>query len=267
MLAALAEFEVLLSVWHTPPSLAEGGTCSSPPRRLRDYADFIDTLITNHGRQFAALELWNEPNNRYKWDFPRFDPGWRKFAEMVGSAAYWARQRNVTTVLGGMIPIDPHWLRLMRDHGVLEYCDVIAIHGFPGMWWNDAPNWDWYQHWQGWPEKIQTINALAPSRPIWITETGLATWHREGNAPGRFHDQVTRLHEAIAAPVPRLYWYTLIDLDPAREAIEGFHVDENEYHLGLVTHDGEPKPAFHALAEMLRTAAADPSLPASGPRR
>ena len=42
-----------------------------------------------------------------------------------------------------------------------------------------------------------------------------------------------------------------VDLDPSREAIEGFHVDENEYHLGLVTHQGKRKPAFYALKEML----------------
>src|SRR5438105_177690 len=31
--------EVLLSVWHTPPSIAENGGCNGPPRRLLDYAD------------------------------------------------------------------------------------------------------------------------------------------------------------------------------------------------------------------------------------
>src|SRR5947209_5890668 len=58
--------EVLLSVWHTPPSLAERVACNSPPVRLRDYADFIDLVITRYGAAFAHLELWNEPNNRLK---------------------------------------------------------------------------------------------------------------------------------------------------------------------------------------------------------
>lgn len=42
---AAAGFHVLLSVWHVPPSLAEGGACASPPRRLRDYADFMDAPL------------------------------------------------------------------------------------------------------------------------------------------------------------------------------------------------------------------------------
>ena len=47
----LAESDVLVSVWHTPPSIAEGGICASPPRRLRDYADFIWTVMNLYGRR------------------------------------------------------------------------------------------------------------------------------------------------------------------------------------------------------------------------
>src|SRR4051812_30569779 len=75
--------EVLLSVWHTPPSISEAGACNAPPRRLRDYADFIDRIITDYGDSFHHLELWNEPNNRYKWNFEAHDQGWRKFATMI----------------------------------------------------------------------------------------------------------------------------------------------------------------------------------------
>lgn len=251
VLAALAEFEVLVSVWHTPPSLAEGGTCAGPPRRLRDFADFIDTILTNHDGRFAALELWNEPNNRLKWDFVHHDPEWRKFGEMVGTAAYWARQRGAPTVLGGMIPVDRFWLERMDRFGALAHCDVVGIHAFPGMWWNEAPNWDWQRDWNGWEEKIDSIRPYTRGRPVWVTETGLATWDLARGRPARFDLQVERLREAAAAPAPRVYWYSLIDLDPAREAIEGFHVDENEYHLGLVTHDGERKPAFDAFRSLL----------------
>jgi hypothetical protein len=91
LLRALQDFDVLLSIWHTPPSISEGNACASPPRRLRDYADFIALIIDDYRDFICELELWNEPNNRFKWDFQRFDPDWRKFAEMIGMAAYWAR--------------------------------------------------------------------------------------------------------------------------------------------------------------------------------
>src|SRR5690606_8374887 len=148
-----------------------GGVCNGPPRRLKDYADFLDLVLTRHGHQIAALELWNEPSNKYKWDFLRFDPDWSKFAEMMVMAAHWARHRGFPTVLGGMIPVDHEWLRGQRERGVLDHIDVVAIHAFPGMWWPDRPNWEWHHRWQGWDQKIAYIAAHA-ERPIWVTETG-----------------------------------------------------------------------------------------------
>ncbi len=246
-----AGVEVLLSVWHTPPSLSETGRCADPPRELRDYADFVDLIITEYGVSFSALELWNEPNNHLKWDFRHADPGWRKFAEMLVYASYWAQQRGVKTVLGGMIPVDHTWLQLMENLGVLQFIDVVAVHGFPEMWWDDAPNWEWFSHWDGWKQKLAYIGAHADGRPIWITETGLATWDMNAERVGRYDLQVLMLERAASAPAERTYWYCALDLPPDREAIEGFHVDENEYHLGLVTADGSRKPAYYRFKELL----------------
>ena len=44
----------------------------------------------------------------------------------------------------------------------------------------------------------------------------------------------------------------MIDLDPAREAIEGFHVDENEYHMGLIDCQGNRKDAYFRLKDLLQ---------------
>lgn len=247
----LAEFQILLSIWHTPPSLSEGNTCASPPRRLRDFADFIDLIITRHGDDFETLELWNEPNNRYKWDFPRHDPDWSKFARMIGDAAHWAKQRGRRTVLGGMMPVDHHWLDGLRRAGVLEYIDVVAIHGFPEMWWQDHPNWEWHRDWHGWAAKLYYIREHA-QKPIWITETGYATWHCAQRDEARHDLQGRLLRDAAAAPCERLYWYCLEDLNPAREAIEGFHVDEHEYHMGLLRNRGGRKEAWYLFRELLR---------------
>ncbi|HEX8913654.1 MAG TPA: hypothetical protein VF796_14945 [Humisphaera sp.] len=243
--------EILLSVWHTPPSISEGNSCNSPPRRLRDYADFIDLLITRYGDAWHHLELWNEPNNRYKWNFPEHDPDWHKFGAMVGDAAYWAKQRGRRTVLGGMIPVDHHWLELIGSYGVLPYIDVVGIHGFPGMWFPDHPNWDWHSHFTGWADRIAYISSHAGGRPVWVTETGVATWDLALHRESKYDLQVNALDDLVAAPGERYYFYSLIDLDPEREAIEGFHVDENEYHMGLVKHDGFRKHAFHRLKELL----------------
>jgi CDP-paratose 2-epimerase len=248
---ALGPFEVLLSVWHTPPSIAAGGSCASPPRRLEDYADFIGELISEYGDAFSSLELWNEPNNRYKWDFRRYDPDWSKFAAMVSRAGAVARAAAKPAILGGMMPVDHHWLSLMKQHGVLDAVDAVAIHSFPHMWWSNHPNWDWHRDWHGWDAKLRHIAAHAEGKPVWVTETGLSTWDLDGGKPARHELQCQRLQKAAAAPAERVYWYALIDLDPRRSAIEGFHVDENEYHLGVTTYDGAKKPAWWTLRELL----------------
>lgn len=246
----LSDFEVLLSVWHTPPSIAQGNECAGPPRRLEDYGDFIGQLIDEFGDYFSHFELWNEPNNRIKWAFDKYDPRWAKFGRMVRYAGQVAQEQGKPTVLGGMIPVDHHWLQLIESYGALEHIDIVAIHGFPEMWWPDRPNWEWYQEWYGWEAKTNYI-ASHTDKPIWITETGLATWDFDQNKPGRHGLQCEMLRRAAAAPVERVYWYSAIDLAPEREAIEGFHVDENEYHLGLITNDSRRKPAYATFADLL----------------
>jgi CDP-paratose 2-epimerase len=248
---ALKRFDVLLSIWHTPMSIAEGPSCAAPPGRRRDFADFVGQVIEEYGEYFSALELWNEPNNQLKWDFRNYDPQWRKFGEMIRDAAGWAKRRGRYTVLGGMIPVDHHWLALMREYGVLEHIDAVGIHAFPGMWWPGKSNWDWHSKWNGWADKIGYIRRYA-ERPIWVTETGLATWDLAENRIAKHDLQVKMLEDAARTSAERMYWYCLIDLDPSREAIEGFHVDENEYHLGLVTSDLKPKPAFERMRELMR---------------
>jgi CDP-paratose 2-epimerase len=249
---AQSGLEVLLSVWHTPPSISEGGACNAPPKRLRDYADFIDRVITEYGSAFADLELWNEPNNRLKWNFEAHDPQWRKFGEMIGDAASWARQCGKTTVLGGMIPVDHHWLGLMKAYGTLEHIDIVGIHAFPGMWFPEHPNWDWQRDWKGWDQKLAYIAEHAGGRPIWVTETGIATWDLALSREAKYELQEQAIDALVTAAGERFYFYSLIDLDPEREAIEGFHVDENEYHMGLLKDDGFRKPAYERLKALLR---------------
>lgn len=263
-LQALREFELLVSLWHTPPSIGEAPSCAAPPRRLEDFAEFVWEVIHLYGDCFEHVELWNEPNNLYKWDFARFDPEWEKFGRMVALGGDAARAMGKRTVLGGMIPVDPAWLHRMRDTGALRAMDVVAIHGFPGMWWPDAPCWDSQVDWHGWAAKLAHIAPHTEGRPVWITETGLATCDVHTGAPARHAMQARRLREAAGAPAERVYWYCLFDLHPSRHAIEGFHVDENEYHLGLCDWQGRPKPAYETMRGLLRgteTPCARPTAP------
>ncbi len=227
------EFELLPCVHDTPPGLSETGRRSGPPRRLRDFADFVDTIIDRHGTLFSAVELWNEPNNLLAWD-GRQDVGWHKFAEMIGGAGYLARQCGKLAVLGGPCPTDTNWLRLMGERGVLGVFDVVGVHGFLGT--SDSVE---VGIWPGWDRALQdakeAMRPFQPSVALWITETGYAT---------RRHDwvqQAAAFLQAFDAPVERVYWHGLQDLPNALTKRENSKRHRRLDNFGLYDHAGKPK--------------------------
>lgn len=234
LIPRLAEqVELLPCLHYTPPSLSETGTSAGPPRRLRDYADFVDHILTRYGQSLQTVELWNEPNNLLDWDW-RADPDWLKFAEMIGDAAHWARQRGRRVVLGGPCPNDLNWLSLMGERGVFEHVDVLGLHGFPGTWDSEDSTWT------GWGPLLAEVGELLrrhnPEAVCWITETGYSTWRADEAR------QLTALLQVIEeAPVERLYWYSLQDLQPDVAVQEGLWFDPRHYHFGLYDSDGRGK--------------------------
>lgn len=224
--------ELLPCVHYTPPSLSETGRSNGPPRELRAYADFIDVVIGRYGNCFDSLELWNEPNNLLDWDW-RLDTDWHKFCEMVGAAAYWARERGKRVVLGGPCPNDLNWLKLMGERGVLGTVDALGVHGFPGTWDSEEGLW------KNWGSLLGSIRETAApfnsDLGLWITETGHSTWRGDSS------EQARRFLDAIEAPADRLYWYGLEDIPHDIAVQEGLRFDERHYHFGLFRSDGRPK--------------------------
>jgi CDP-paratose 2-epimerase len=230
------EFELLPCLHHTPPSLGRVPTVQSPPRRPRDFADFVDVFIDRFGDLVDWIELWNEPNNLNDWDWT-LDPDWLLFCELVGAAGHWARERGKRAVLGGMCPLDANWLDLLGRRGVLGVVDAVGIHGFPGSWTTV---------WRGWNADAAAVRAVlerhGSSAEVWVTEAGFSTWRHDEAG------QLLALVEAADAEVDRVYWYAVEDLAPDRPACDGLHVDERHYHFGLFDADGRPKLAARTLA-------------------
>jgi CDP-paratose 2-epimerase len=262
----LAGFELLVCIWHAPPSIAERYTCASPPQRLTGYATFVGQMLDRYGHRFHDIELGNEPQNRYPVGHWQCQPCWFRLAEATALAAEVAGSKGKRVVLGGAMPADGEWLALMRARGAFDHVDVVAVRGFPQMWWEAAPCWDEPCGWRGWDERIARVRGHGEGKPIWITETGLATWDVQGERTGRYRLQAELLRQAALVPAERVYWHGMLDLDPARDAAMGYHVDENEYHLGLLSWDGGRKPAWgimkHLLADERAPLAAPPD-PAS----
>ena len=190
-----------------------------------------------------AAMIWNEPNNKSHWD-PALDPDWSIYADHVIRAGSAIRAVNpgLVRVLGGMSPIDPHWLGRMTALGALDHVDVVAVHGFP-LDWNLWPL-------AAWPAKIAEIEAVT-TKPVWVTEVGVGSFGAE-------EVQVfglTRTAELLIGRVPRIFWYSLYDLPMAwgaetrhREA-EGSSYYRH-FYMGLIREDGSPKPALDEYARV-----------------
>jgi beta-xylosidase len=189
-----------------------------------------------------AVKLWNEPNNKSHWDFEA-DPEWKLFARMATLAGDAVRGENgtLTRVLGGISPIDPRFITNMKDQGVLDHVDAVAVHGFPLDW----------NHWQinEWPDRLAEIQALT-DLPVWVTEVGVSTFGAE-----EVQDfGLRRSAELLLGRAPRVHWYSLYDLPRAWPATTRHREAEGSsyyrhFYLGLLREDGTPKISLARFAD------------------
>ena len=181
-----------------------------------------------------AFVLWNEPNNLSHWNF-HLDPGWKRFAEMIHLATAAIRKVNpdLPVVLGGVSSCDVDFLRLMKNHGVTDVVDAVAVHGFP-LDWNHWPLEDW-------PARVTEAAAVA-GKPVWVAEVGASSFGAEEVQRFGFE----RTAELLAGHAERVHWYSLYDLPPTWPA-ETRHKEAEgssyyrHYYMGLMKHDGTEK--------------------------
>jgi len=183
-----------------------------------------------------SVMFWNEPNNLSHWDF-ELDRDWSIFSEMTRLASDAVRTENprLTRVLGGISPIDPGFLRNMRDRGVLDAMDVVAVHGFPLDW----------NHWtiHEWPDKLAEVREVT-TKPLWVSEVGVSTFGAEEVQ----EFGLNRSADLLVGEVERIHWYSLYDLPRAWPATTRHREAEGSsyyrhFYMGLLREDGSPKLA------------------------
>lgn len=225
------KLKVLPCLVYTPMDKGIMPKTSSPPLETSSYAEFVGEILFLFSEKFEYVELWNEPNNRAEWD-SRLDPEYKIFSEMVKKAAAVAKQYGKKTVLGGICSADNVFLKLMEINGVLDYIDVVGVHGFPGTW---------EKNWTDWEEKIQKIRVIT-QKELWITETGFST------VGGREREQLMYFFEVLRLSVERIYWYGAYDLDRKYRATIEYTLgvyDEHEYNMGCKTAEGKEKMLYN----------------------
>jgi beta-xylosidase len=162
---------------------------------------------------------------------------------MLKRASHSIRALNpdLPVVLGGVSSCDCDFLRTMANHGVMEYVDIVGVHGFPLDW----------NHWHinEWPDRVAEARDVS-GKPVWVVEVGASSFGAEEvQAFG-----LERTLELLRGRVDRIHWYSLFDLPPAWPA-ETRHKEAEgssyyrHYYLGLVKSDGTPKLAAHLFPD------------------
>jgi beta-xylosidase len=144
-------------------------------------------------------------------------------------------------VLGGISPIDPHFIQRLKEKHVLDHIEVVAVHGFP-LDWN---LWPIHQ----WPQRIGEIEAVVPDHEIWATEVGVGSFGAEEVQVFG----VDRTAELLLGRVPRVFWYSLFDLPQSWGATTRHREAEGSsyyrhFYMGLIREDGTPKLALDHFA-------------------
>ncbi len=190
-----------------------------------------------------AAMIWNEPNNKSHWDLEA-DPDWRIFATTARLAgeAIASESPGLTRVLGGISPIDPHFIDSLTGQGVLDQLDAVAVHGFP-LDWN---NWLIDE----WPDKIASIQAVT-RLPVWVSEVGVSTFGAEEVQ----EFGLCRSAELLRGRAPRIHWYSLYDLPAAWPATTRHREAEGSsyyrhFHMGLFDEHGRPKRAARLFRDL-----------------
>jgi CDP-paratose 2-epimerase len=238
LLPELAQhFNLLPCLTYTPPELGIEPKIFSPPKNVNDFNRFVDILIKRYGEHFDSVELWNEPNNLNSWDW-RLDPDWNIFSEMIIKAARTVKDAGKTTVLGGLAPVDPNWLKLMGEKKVLQEFDVIALHGFHGTWESD---------WNDWNITLagvyDVLNIFGLEPEVWITKAGYSTWKHDE------HRQLSEFVKLINCHADKVYWYSVRDLNPDLLLGSTAYDDERFLHFGMKYYDGQSKLLYRIWQE------------------
>jgi len=257
--ARAAGMTVELVIDGCPPwaRLPGSGSESAPqPASAQQFATWAAEVAARYRPSGVNdFEIWNEPNDVKFWQ-PKANPAF--YTKMLADSYRAIRKADPAAfvIVGGLAPVESRhgslsaiaFLQAIYAHGGKSYFNAVATHpySFPAL-----P--ETYEPWSAWSQMSQTSPSLRSvmtahgdgSKQLWITEFGAPSSGPSGvGAAG----QAAELTQAIALAkssswIRALYVYTWQDM--------GTNARSNADWFGLLTHSGQRKLAYAAVAKAL----------------
>jgi photosystem II stability/assembly factor-like uncharacterized protein len=254
-----------------PPEWAlpgDGATAASP-FDTDAYLAFVKTVARRYRGQIRAYIIWNEPNLAREWGAPP-DPEAYAYLLRQAYGTLKGADPSALVVSAGLAPTneqneqaldDRLYLERMLQAGALPCLDALGAHPYGFAYPPDDPGGEHDSLNMNRLLDLQAILAAhgGASTPIWATETGWTT-AASGEAswlavtPQQQADYLVRAWEVAGRAFPTLEVWTVWNLSA------GLPPEDEKAGYSLLEQDGTPKPAFHVLQSVLRSAGGTPSV-------
>jgi polysaccharide biosynthesis protein PslG len=251
---------------HAPEWALRPAQAGVVPFDLDAYAAFVANVARRYRGRVQAYIIWNEPNLSREWAGLPPDPAAYTALLCRGRAAVEEADPAATVVSAGLAPTnggdgavdDRKFLRGMYESGAGDCFDALGAHAYGFGHPPDDP--------QGSHDglnlaRLADLRAIVEEHasqaiPVWITEMGWTTGGVDSQAwqtvspeaqAGYLVDAWRHIRERWPWVQVATVWNLSRGLPPADE-MAGY---------SLLDRDGDPKPAYHALANLFAARSAD----------
>jgi hypothetical protein len=240
-----------LWVLQASPCWAQSGACipGAPPAPQFDdeFAEFAARVVERYPESLG-VEIWNEPNFRPYW---HGDPDPERYGQMFDTVASAIKEAapDLPVITAGLSPninddadamAYETFLRRAYQTGGLADADAIGSHPYPNRRYiedylgNVRINLFRYRKVMG--------EFGDGGKPIWVTETGTSTEGDDGMNAEQQADALAKMYTQFRRieNIPVVIFHRFVDQPGAPKL--------NERGFGVVNGNGNPKPAYCAVA-------------------
>lgn len=207
-----------------------------PPANPARYGDVVGYLARRYASGLAALEIWNEPDHASQ----NYFKGGHKpqhYVELVKAAYPKAKAAApmVPVLAGSLVGADGRFLKALYAAGMKGHYDGLSVH--------------YYDLVLASLRSIRQVQkAAGDTKPLWLNEFGWTSCYPAHRTQGG-HACVT---PAVQASDLTDTFRALRSTSWVKSAVVYNLADTTQYNFGLTDIRGRLKPAYAALAKVLR---------------